>query len=489
MHPGRSRIEDIGGLRGVECGDERRAGASEISSRTLTAPESGGRSMHPTAMNRRNFLRSGAALAATPALWAQESHAQGAVPNSSGTDAPKRKAPANACDCHMHVYDAERFPPLRPGSRLQTNARVTDYTLLQKRLGTSRTVVVTPAVYVTDNRVTLDAVAQLGPDARGVAVIHPTITDAELKTLADGGIRGIRFTQFDPNTATTTIDMIEPLSRRVNELGWHVQIHMRGDQIAAAEDLWRLSRHQGGGAELCRREQGGAGLRQGGAGARGVGQRLAASDRSCRPQAGRRRAVRPAGRVGTGSGNAPPHPGGEPGSALRLHPRDLTRQRRLLPTSPRLRGEVDLRAEQLRSEANRVRGHFHRLRLAVAPPHPDSCAALGIRPLPARGERWRKWHHLYVTPPPRRHRRADRARLPACRRDGAPRRRRGPSCRNRVRPAARRRGRPPAGGRRGSRRSAIRAAGSCGPIPRCGRAASAAGRSPRPDPGGTARGG
>src|SRR5215813_917771 len=53
--------------------------------------------------------------------------------------------------------------------------------------------------------------------------------------------------------------------------------------------------------------------------------------------------------------------------------------------SPRLRGEVDLRAEPWRSEANRVRGLVHKLRLAATPPHPDSFAALGIRPLPARG--------------------------------------------------------------------------------------------------------
>jgi D-galactarolactone isomerase len=194
--------------------------------------------MRHDTVDRRILLKGAAALAATGAMATQESHAQHAVPNSTGTEAPTLKAPANACDCHMHIYDAERFPPLRPGSRLQTNARVSEYRLLQKRIGTTRTVVVSPAVYVTDNRVTLDAIAQLGPDARGVAVIHPTITDAELKSLADGGIRGIRFTQFDPNTATTTIDMIEPLSKRVNDLGWHVQIHMRGDQIVAAEDLW-----------------------------------------------------------------------------------------------------------------------------------------------------------------------------------------------------------------------------------------------------------
>jgi D-galactarolactone isomerase len=160
------------------------------------------------------------------------------VPNSAGSEAARLKAPANACDCHMHIYDVERFPPLRPGSRMQTNAAVPQYQMLQRRIGTSRTVVVTPAVYVTDNRVTLDAISALGSSARGVAVVHPGVTLTELRSLADGGIRGIRFTQFDPTTAVTTIDMIEPLAKRVNELGWHVQIHMRGDQIAAAAELW-----------------------------------------------------------------------------------------------------------------------------------------------------------------------------------------------------------------------------------------------------------
>jgi predicted TIM-barrel fold metal-dependent hydrolase len=163
------------------------------------------------------------------------------VPNSSGIDAPRLKAPANACDCHMHIYDGARFPPSRPASRMQPNARVPDYRLFQQRIGTGRVVVVQPAAYVTDNAVTLDALAQFGPQARGIAVVHPTVTDAELNRMADGGIRGIRFTQFDPRTAATTIDMIEPLARRVEPLGWHVQIHLRADQIAAAADLlWRL---------------------------------------------------------------------------------------------------------------------------------------------------------------------------------------------------------------------------------------------------------
>jgi D-galactarolactone isomerase len=115
---------------------------------------------------------------------------------------------------------------------MQSDAAVEQYRLLQQRNGTTRTVIVTPAAYVTDNRVTLDGIEQLGrADTRGVAVVHPTVTDAELKMLADGGIRGIRFTVFDPRSAAVSVDMIEPLSKRVADLGWHIQIHMRADQI------------------------------------------------------------------------------------------------------------------------------------------------------------------------------------------------------------------------------------------------------------------
>lgn len=159
------------------------------------------------------------------------------VPNSAGKDFPKAKIPMNACDCHIHIYD-DRFQCLSPNRQIQPQARAEDYRLLQQRIGTNRAVIVTPRPYRTDNRVTLDAIARLGPaNSRGVAVIHPDVTDAELQNMAMGGIRGIRFTLGDPATAVTNIDMIEPLSQRINDLGWHVQIHMPADRIADAGDL------------------------------------------------------------------------------------------------------------------------------------------------------------------------------------------------------------------------------------------------------------
>jgi len=166
----------------------------------------------------------------------QDSSARRTVPNSSGVEPPKLKAPANAADCHIHIYDPRFHPPVANPS----NSTVQDYRLLQKRIGLSRVVVVTPRNYVTDNSVTVDAIKQLGiANARGVAVVRPAVTDAELKGLDDNGIRGIRFTVGESQTAVVSIDMIEPLAKRIDSLGWHVQLNMPADQVVDNADMLR----------------------------------------------------------------------------------------------------------------------------------------------------------------------------------------------------------------------------------------------------------
>ncbi len=196
-------------------------------------------------MMRRRTLIQGASMVAVAAAASGLSVRPGGaepVPNSSGSEPAKLKAPAGACDCHHHIYDGVRFPP-KAGVQVVPNARVEEYRLLQRRLGTSRNVVVTPAPFpatVADNQVTLDAIAQLGANARGVAIVYPAITDAELKTLHQGGIRGIRFslTSGRPGAAShAATDVIEPLAKRVAALGWHVQFNMSAEQIVETEDL------------------------------------------------------------------------------------------------------------------------------------------------------------------------------------------------------------------------------------------------------------
>lgn len=157
------------------------------------------------------------------------------VPWSSGSEAPKLKAPANAADCHHHIYD-QRFPVAPQAVLRPAEATVADYRLLQRRLGTTRNVVVQPSTYGTDNRCTLDALAQFGPQSRGVAVVTTEVADAELKRLNAAGVRGIRFNLAQGGT--TTLDMVEPLAKRVAGLGWHIQVNMPAEGILAARDLW-----------------------------------------------------------------------------------------------------------------------------------------------------------------------------------------------------------------------------------------------------------
>jgi D-galactarolactone isomerase len=164
----------------------------------------------------------------------EQMRAASEVPFSAGTRAPKLKVPANACDCHMHIYDS-RFPATANATLRPPDAHVEDYRLLQQRIGTTRNVVVTPSTYGTDNRCTLEAMARIGSSARGVAVVDTSVPDAELKRLAHLGVRGIRFNLS--LSAVTTVDMIEALARRIHGLGWHVQLLMPADQLVQLENL------------------------------------------------------------------------------------------------------------------------------------------------------------------------------------------------------------------------------------------------------------
>ncbi|MBX6745581.1 MAG: amidohydrolase family protein [Acetobacteraceae bacterium] len=189
--------------------------------------------------NRRQVLLGTAALAAGSAMAASPAGAQQQqqVRHSAGTEAPKLRAPANATDCHFHIYDSSF--PVAPNAVLKPpEASVEDYKALQRRLGLSRCVLVQPSTYGTDNRAYMGLIPKLGglERARMVGVVDTSVADDELRRMHEAGVRGIRFNLVQ--AGATTIDMVEPLSRRVAPMGWHVQMHMLGDQIAQAGDMF-----------------------------------------------------------------------------------------------------------------------------------------------------------------------------------------------------------------------------------------------------------
>ena len=146
---------------------------------------------------------------------------------------PHLKAPAGTCDTHMHFYDAKY--PLAPTavSKPPDGATPEVYRGVMKRLGIARVVVVQPTAYGHDNRCTLDGMAALGKDVRGIAVVDDEVSEAELRRLTQAGIRGVRF-QMLPGGAIPW-DKADAIAARVQAAGWHVQLQMDGRQLPERE--------------------------------------------------------------------------------------------------------------------------------------------------------------------------------------------------------------------------------------------------------------
>lgn len=145
---------------------------------------------------------------------------------------PRLAVPPDACDTHMHFYDAA-VPPAPGGPPLPGHFDVSAYRALQRRLGLERVVVVQPNAYQDDNRVTLAAMAELGPGARGVAVVRRDAPEAELDRLTRAGIRAQRI--FALPHGAVGFEQMDEIMARVHPFGWHAIIQLDGRELPKHE--------------------------------------------------------------------------------------------------------------------------------------------------------------------------------------------------------------------------------------------------------------
>lgn len=143
-------------------------------------------------------------------------------------------AHANACDCHIHVYE-DRYPLAPSATFSPPHAPVPAYQAVQRALGLRRAVVVQPTAYGFDNSCTLSALAQLGADARGVAVVPPDVEQAELERLHEAGVRGVRFMMLAGGLLPWSA--LEAIAARIAPLGWHVNLQLDGRDLPQHEAL------------------------------------------------------------------------------------------------------------------------------------------------------------------------------------------------------------------------------------------------------------
>ncbi len=136
----------------------------------------------------------------------------------------------------MHVYD-DRFPVDPTWTVPPPKGPAIAYKQVQRELGLERVVVVQPNAYGFDNRCTVEAIADLGPQARGIAIIASTIADSDLLRLHAAGIRGARCYVL-PNPFVSWSD-VPKIAHRIAELGWHVQVQSDGRDLPQHDVLLR----------------------------------------------------------------------------------------------------------------------------------------------------------------------------------------------------------------------------------------------------------
>jgi 2-pyrone-4,6-dicarboxylate lactonase len=139
--------------------------------------------------------------------------------------------PSGAWDTHVHIFGpAERYAHVEKPHYTLPDGTLAQYRSLMPRLGVQRFVIVQPSYYGTDNSCLLDTLVEVGDRARGVVMIEPDITDAELAGFHRRGVRAVRLDLFkrahEPRAATRSY--ITQMAARVGSLGWHLQFYAPG---------------------------------------------------------------------------------------------------------------------------------------------------------------------------------------------------------------------------------------------------------------------
>src|ERR1700731_3370552 len=184
-------------------------------------------------LNRRDLLL--ASIAAGVAVQNRAALAKAAQP----TTPVNFDVPAGACDCHTHIHLPEKYPFSAGRVYTRNPASPEEMAALHKALHIENVVIVTPSVYGTDNRATLEGIKFRGNTARGVAVIDDKTPESDLDAMGKAGIRGMRI-----NLATSGVNdpsvgraRLQAAIERMKARGWHIQIYTNLPLVSAIKDL------------------------------------------------------------------------------------------------------------------------------------------------------------------------------------------------------------------------------------------------------------
>ena len=151
---------------------------------------------------------------------------------------PTFKLPKGAVDAHCHVFGPGAVFPFSPDRKYTPcDASKNDLYQLRDFLGFERNVVVQATCHGSDNSAVVDAIKNAANRARGVASVKPDISDEELLSLHEGGIRGVRFNFVKRLVNIAPEAQLEALAHRMAPLGWHILIYFEAPDLPDLYDF------------------------------------------------------------------------------------------------------------------------------------------------------------------------------------------------------------------------------------------------------------
>ena len=155
------------------------------------------------------------------------------LPFHADPSRPKFQPPGGAVDAHCHVFGpAIEFPYAPTRKYTPCDAPKEALFALRDHLGFSRNVIVQASCHGTDNAALVDALRAAGTLARGVAVVSPGITDAELNEMDAAGVQAVRFNFVKRLVDATPREVFAGIAERIQKLGWHIVVYFEAPDLA-----------------------------------------------------------------------------------------------------------------------------------------------------------------------------------------------------------------------------------------------------------------
>lgn len=152
---------------------------------------------------------------------------------------PTFAVPAGAVDAHCHVFGpGAEFPFARERKYTPCDASKDQLWELRDYLGFERNVIVQATCHGADNRALIDAVAASNGRARGVATVKREVSNQELQSLYDAGVRGLRFSFVKRLVDVLPYDTLAEIADRIQPYGMHLVIYFESQDLADLAELF-----------------------------------------------------------------------------------------------------------------------------------------------------------------------------------------------------------------------------------------------------------